>query len=327
MIRLVGRSGSPVSQLDEAALAVEFVTIDCTSHNPDEVMRKGLSPFYLGPVKCYDGLESRTFELAWQCAKIYPNGIVPVWDEANRCFGKDKIQDFVDSGNGPAAGYYRWRDGFWARRYPDDFANRSYIRFPAGKGNAKHCLYSWWPVDGEYRKLDYVEARKQIYMPLYARSVVKTEAYRRLCELRDAGKNLLLVDFDGYNIHHSRYNFTYNDAINCPYLKMGHGFVLAMLLEGLIVVEGDEVMYAEGLLESVRAEWPDPRELRKLSEDARIELNMHTLGVTREEYMALDETTCKWLRKAARKDERRRRGFSKAKWKQLSLAEKLAFRV
>ena len=46
MIRVVGKrgKGSFESQLDEAAKGKEFVRIDCTSGNPDPVMREGLSP-------------------------------------------------------------------------------------------------------------------------------------------------------------------------------------------------------------------------------------------------------------------------------------------
>ena len=75
MIRIVGKrgKGSFESQLDDAAKGLEFVRIDCTSHNADPVMREGLSPFYLGPVECYDGLVSQTFENAWQFSKVYPD--------------------------------------------------------------------------------------------------------------------------------------------------------------------------------------------------------------------------------------------------------------
>ena len=47
MIRIVGKrgKGSFESQLDEAAKGKEFVRIDCTSGNPDPVLREGLSPF------------------------------------------------------------------------------------------------------------------------------------------------------------------------------------------------------------------------------------------------------------------------------------------
>lgn len=304
MVRIVGKrgKGSFESQLDAAALGQDFVQIDCTSGNKDEVMMKGLSPFYLGPVECYDGLVAQRFERAWQCAKVYP------W--------------MVGSDQNPDGRYFAWRDEMWAK---EGFADKREIRFPAGKGNVGKCLYAWWKVGGEFRKLGYVAGRKEIYVPLYAKAVVKTEAYRRLCELRDAGKNLMLIDFDGYNIHHPHYNFTYNDAIHCPLLKMGHGFVLAMLLEGLITVgENGEVKYAEGLMSPPNRTWsPD---LRKLSDEVKLARNATALGVTPEEFLTLDDATRKWLRAAAKKETVYARGFTKAGWKRLSLSEKLKFR-
>ena len=72
MIRIVGKrgKGSFESRLDAVALGQDFVQIDWTSGNKDEVMMKGLSPFYLGPIECYDGLVAQRFERAWQCAKV-----------------------------------------------------------------------------------------------------------------------------------------------------------------------------------------------------------------------------------------------------------------
>ena len=308
IIRVVGKrgKGSFESQVDEAAKGLDFVRIDCTSNNKDEVMNHGLSPFYLGPVECYDGLVSQTFERAWQCAKVYP------W--------------MADAAGNPHAGYFAWRDDMWARK---DFSNKIEIRFPAGKGNVRKCKYAWWKVNGEFRKLGYVAARKAIYIPLYAKAVGKTEAYRRLVELRDAGKNLMLIDFDGYNPYHPHYGFasddavhTYNDVIHCPLLKMGHGFVLAMLLEGLIRVENGEVKYAEGLMDDLKREYS--RDLRKLTPEALLQRNANRCGVTETEYSTLDEATRKLLWKAGTKKSIAARGFSRAAWKRLPLAEKLA---
>jgi hypothetical protein len=301
MIRVVGKrgKGSFESQLDDAAKGLEFVQIDCTSGNPDPVMREGLSPFYLGPVECYDGLVSQTFERAWQCAKVYP------WTRG------------VD-GN-PNADYFSWRDTMWAEK---GFEDKMSIRFPVGKENVGKCCYAWWKVDGEFRKLGYVDGRKYIYLPLYAKAVVKTEAYRRLVELHESGKNLMLIDFDGYNIHHSKYNFTYRDVIHCGLLKMGHGFILAMLLEGLIRVEDGEVKYTDGLMEPTRREYsPD---LRKLTEDQKLERGAKAAGVTLEEWTVLSQSDRTLLRKAAKKENVYDRGFTKAAWKRLSMAEKFA---
>ena len=305
MIRLVGKrgKGSFESQLDEAAKGKEFVQIDCTSENTDKVMREGLSPFYIGPVECYDGLQSQTFELAWQCAKVYPSK--------------------VDAAGEPTERYFQWRDMNWGKVYPRDFPDKRAIRHPERPDDkSSDCLYSRWKVGGEFQKLDYIPARKAIYIPLYAKAVVKTEAYRRLVELRDSGKNLMLIDFDGYNIHHPKYNFTYRDAIHCWRLQMGHGFVLAMLLEGLIRVENGEVKYADGLMEETNREYsPD---LRKLTEEEKLIRGAHEGGVTLEEWTALSLADRTLLRNAAQKKNVYARGFTKAGWKRLPMAEKFA---
>ena len=305
MIRIVGKrgKGSFESQLDEAAKGKEFVQIDCTSRNADKVMREGLSPFYIGPVECYDGLQSQTFELAWQCAKVYPSRA----DEAKE----------------PTERYFQWRDMNWGKVYPRDFPNDAAIRHPERPDDkSRDCLYARWKIGGEFQRLGYIAARKAIYMPLYAKTVVKTEAYRRLVELRDSGKNLMLIDFDGYNIHHPKYNFTYRDAIHCPLLKMGHGFVLAMLLEGLIRVEDGEVKYADGLMEPTNREYsPD---LRNLTEEEKLIRGARAGGVTLEEWTALSPADRTLLRNAAKKENAYARGFTKAAWMRLPMAEKFA---
>jgi hypothetical protein len=291
MIRLVGKrgKGSFESQLDDAAKGLEFVRIDCTSGNPDPVMREGLSPFYLGPVECYDGLVSQTFERAWQCAKVYP------WT-----MGPDGYPD---------SRYFAWRDEMWAIK---GFGDKMSIRFPVGKKNVGKCKYSWWKVNGAFERLDYIPARKAIYIPVYAKAVVKTEAYRSLVEMRDSGKNLMLIDFDGYNPWHPHYGFaSYNDVIHCPLLKMGHGFVLAMLLEGVIKIdEGGNVIYADGLMDDPHKLYsPD---LRKLTEEQKLERGANAAGVTLEEWTALSPADRTLLRTAAKKENAYSRGFTKA---------------
>jgi len=304
MIRLAGKNkGSFESQLDEAAKGKEFVQIDCTSDNPDEVMREGLSPFYIGPVECYDGLQSQTFELAWQCAKVYPSR--------------------ADAAGEPTERYFQWRDLNWGKVYPRDFPDKRAIRHPERPDDkSSDCLYARWKVDGEFQKLDYIPARKAIYIPLYAKAVVKTEAFRRLVELRDSGKNLMLIDFDGYNIHHSKYNFTYNDAIHCPILKMGHGFVLAMLLEGVIKVdENGNVTYADGLMDDPHKDYsPD---LRKLTDEQKLDRAASCAGVTVEELQTLSESDRKMLKRAYSREACKARGIARAAWVRLPLSEKL----
>jgi hypothetical protein len=83
-------------------------------------------------------------------------------------------------------------------------------------------------------KLNYIEARKKIYVPLYGKTVVKTEAFKKLLEefkkLKES-EILWLWDFDGYD--HKALNMTYKDAINSEERKFGHAFVLGFLLENI----------------------------------------------------------------------------------------------
>jgi hypothetical protein len=131
----------------------------------------------------------------------------------------------------------------------------------------------------------------------------------------------MLLDFDGYNPFHSRYNFTYNDVVHCPLLKMGHGFVLAMLLEGLIKVDEKGIItYAEGLMNRPNKMYsPD---LRKLTEDQKLERGASQAGVSLEEWKTLSPSDRTFLRVAAKKENVYARGFTKAAWKRLSMREK-----
>lgn len=178
-----------------------YTIIDCTSRNPDPMMSRGLSPFFIGPVNCYDGFIAKNVENAWQYSKVY--------------------REFVDGNNNPRPSYFDWRNKGWN----NDFAKR----YPLGRGRTP--LYSYWKVGDEYQKLGYIESRKKIYMPAYASAVVKTDAYKRLEEMLDSGIDIALADFDGYDF--LGMNMTYKDVVNNPDRIMGHGFVIAMCLKGI----------------------------------------------------------------------------------------------
>jgi hypothetical protein len=88
-------------------------------------------------------------------------------------------------------------------------------------------LWSYW---NGYR-LGYIDARKHIYIPLYAQAVKSSEAFKRLKQEYDnAEDDIYLQDFDGYD--HKKLGMSYSDVINLETRKMGHAFILGMLLEG-----------------------------------------------------------------------------------------------
>lgn len=156
---------------------------------------KGLSPFFLGPVKLYGDYTAKNVENAWQFSKVYPQ--------------------FADENENPKDDYFRWAEKGWSDSYAQ--------RYPMGKG--RKPLYSYW--NGE--KLGYIEARKKIYAPVYAKAVVRTEAFKKLLDLHLSGESYVLLDFDGYD--YVKKGMTLSEVMNEPKEKMGHAFVLAMLLQ------------------------------------------------------------------------------------------------
>ena len=111
--------------------------------------------------------------------------------------------------------YFEWAKNGWNKIRAD--------RYPMGKGVKP--LYSYW--NGS--KFPYIEARLKIYAPLYAEAVQKTEAFKQLKSLHETGEEIWLWDFDGYDFRSN--GMTYKDVILNEKKKMGHAFVLSMLLE------------------------------------------------------------------------------------------------
>jgi len=167
--------------------------VNTTSHSAND-WSSGLSPFNLGPLALYDTHTARIFENAWQFSKLYP--------------------EHADSLGNPTDAYWTWATRGWN-------SQRAY-RYPLGKGRKPLC--SLW--NGQ--RLDYIAARKQIYVPLYQRAVAHTAAYRRLEATYSRDGSITLFDFDGYD--HTRFNMTLADVLNCPTRICGHAFILAMML-------------------------------------------------------------------------------------------------
>lgn len=165
--------------------------VDVTSRGKDEF--RSLSPFLLGPVRLYGNHVSQNVENGWQYSKVYASH---------------------DSWGAPNSAYWHWAEGGWGKTWAD--------RYPMGKGSTPR--YSWW--DGE--SLGYVQARKSIYVPLYS-SAVPSGAIEKLRALHEQHGDLTIVDFDAYD-HHAL-GMSLEDVLGDPTRKMGHGFVLAMMLE------------------------------------------------------------------------------------------------
>jgi hypothetical protein len=170
----------------------EHEVINTTSRSA--TWSKQLSPFFLGPCDLYDGMKAKNVENAWQYSKVY--------------------KKHLNSDGSPSEQYFKWAKMGWD--------NQVAVRYPMGRGAIPE--YSYW--NGE--KLDYISARKKIYIPLYGKSVMKSDAYNKLKEIYNNTGVLHLWDFDGYN--YIKENVDLKEVINNPNRKMGHAFVLAILL-------------------------------------------------------------------------------------------------
>ena len=163
---------------------------------------RGLSPFILGPIDLYDGYISKNVENAYQYSKVFDY--------------------YLDDDGNPGENYFKWAKSGWN----SDRAER----YPMGKGVIPK--YSYW--NGE--KLSYVEARKKIYIPLYSKAVRSTKAYSMLestyNKFFSKEEILYLWDFDAHSLEPGTFN--YWDLWENPNIKVGHAYVLAMMLEGLI---------------------------------------------------------------------------------------------
>ncbi len=185
-----------------------------------------LSPFNVGPVSAYPGTKRRE-------ARVMHNGYT---------FSKG-YEKHLDAKSSPTMAHARWtREGF---------ENAAAQRFPMGRGARPE--YSLWK--GE--RLGYQQARLLIYIPMYVEAIIRTPAARaafvRLRVLRrraaTEGKPLVLFDYDGYQ----RKKLSYADVI-CADRKMGHAFVLGMMLEDQLM---GAVCEAAGRLMPERTLVPD----------------------------------------------------------------------
>lgn len=217
---------------------------------------KELSPFFIGPVITSDGTKANIFEVFWQCGKVYP------------CHN--------DNGK-PNEDFFKWRNEFYSKTE----CTKDLMRHACKSIGYEHkdCQYFAYydKTKCEYIPLSFVEARKKVYFPEYAKLIYNTDAFLWLKSLVDSGKKIALVDFDGYNYNEicsmkKKYEQYVNkckkektspvipesaflnitsmkDVANCPFLSAGHGFVIKALLQGDIEVINGEVIDHAGILE------------------------------------------------------------------------------
>lgn len=77
-------------------------------------------------------------------------------------------------------------------------SNKYFVRYPVGFNHRSECEYCILDKDSVDKKLDYVESRRQIYIPTYCNlAKEETEFFPELQERLRNGENLLIIEPDG----------------------------------------------------------------------------------------------------------------------------------
>lgn len=198
-------------------VASDFQIINTTSKDKNGLGGQ-LSPFFLGPVNIYEEITAKNLENAWQFSKVYPQH-----------FNKENHMILEE--------YFTWAHNGWN----DSFAHR----YPMGKG--KIPLFGFWKTFNQTSKTweehewGYIDARINIYIPLYAKLVHKTSAFNKIKNMLKFQHKIALWDFDGYDF--KKRGMTFKDVVFCEKYKCGHAFVIYGLLTNQIIVDNDNVLF------------------------------------------------------------------------------------
>lgn len=170
--------------------------INVTSCSRD--LGKNLSPMILGPVVIPNRpLKALRVENAWQYSKVYP--------------------EHADSNGDPNVWWY-----FWSA---NGFSKPRGERYP--KGKTAIPLYCYW----NKKKLDYLESRLNVYIPIYAKAARDSGWFKWLEDKYKTDGHITLWDYDGYD--YLAEGKTLEDCIRDLSRPLGHAFVLALMLKGM----------------------------------------------------------------------------------------------
>ncbi len=201
-----------------------------------------LSPYVLKDIN------GSIMENAWQFQKIYskvPKSIQyysrwdkrVIWDHCAETHAI--IEDNICT---PTPEYWIWRNKGLNAKYA--------IRYPVGYNHRHKCIGHIFNNSGQWELLNYIDARKKIYSPLYIGLVKEEPLFKQLKQRLINGENLLIIEVDGphqesLSYYKDKYGVTdtfieqdtmlatpsnINIMLNDSKHPFGHGYCLAMAL-------------------------------------------------------------------------------------------------
>lgn len=181
----------------------------------------------------------------WQFSKVFPKVTTqrqPISTyQRNLIRWEHPAEVHVAAGGSLTLAYWAWRD--------KGFKHDKWVRYPAGYNHHKDAIGSVVLTPNgpnKYEIVDYLTARKLLYIPKYKEIAVNTIQFKRLKQMLDSGINIQINEVDGpkYDSVYP-YNETVNGSIEItpqilkelienPLQACGHGYVLAGCLLGLL---------------------------------------------------------------------------------------------
>lgn len=233
-------------------------------HNfePIIVLTKSSKYGSLSPYEVKD-IKGRRIENIWQFSKVYP--VVP-YIKLNESRYSSKVvwehpleKHIISKVNKNEI--YSWSEEKIKQNLTNDFynwrrkgmENNEPVRYPVGFNNKGDCICAFSENEDEsinYKPLDYISARKIIYLPIYIKYVKQKSQFKELKQKLKDGKNLLIIEVDGphqesleyyKNLYNVKDDFIQNNTIlatkenldimlNDTKHNFGHGYCLALAL-------------------------------------------------------------------------------------------------
>lgn len=222
------------------------------NYTPIVVLTKSSEYGELGPY-VLKNKDNQIMENIWQASKVYketPTVEIPFSQKYKKIVWVWNREIHTDQFNNPNDKYWIWRDAL--------MNNSDAVRYPVGIAARHSCLYSLHPDINKNNytpdaQLNYIDARKKIYLPIYTDLVKRCPQFRKLKHKLNQGENLLILEVDGphyeslkdYKEKYSVHDFINSDntidanlenlkiLINDTIHPFGHGYCLAAELLGL----------------------------------------------------------------------------------------------
>ena len=216
--------------------------------SPILVLTKNFTgPYWkISPYELKDDKE-RIMENVWQFSKVYPRVFATTRREKKKIIWQHPTELHLNSKGELKPSYFAWRK--------KGMENPTAVRWPLPYNKMKTCVYALdEQEDGSLGKdkLDYVQARKEIYLPLYCSLVKQHPLFKELKKRLKKGENLLIIEVDGpHQESLPYYQEKYGVAedfiegnttvaslenlkilLNDPKHPFGHGYCLALALAG-----------------------------------------------------------------------------------------------